>query len=191
MGVVINPSSEYGKELLKWEQHRTKYVPEQDDNGDSVPPGNPYVYRHFPLMLYKAQKSATGRVECLRPAPEPYAFERADQLERAILAVETFNRSCQRIVKSEGEEARAKADGWRDSPKAALDHFEALEQDMARAAAEAAYAAKGMTAKAKAELAEADAATHEHVVDVVAARNPRGRPKKGSHAVTGTGQVEA
>lgn len=58
MGVVINPESELGKELAKWEK--------------------PYVYVPFPRMVYKAFKRDNGRIECGNPTDE--AFSRQCQL---------------------------------------------------------------------------------------------------------------
>ena len=189
MGVVISPDSELGKELQKWEQ-----LPLRQMDGTIIPAGNPYVYRPFPKMVYKAQTRPNGKVACMEPPPNPHEFTDPLAYERAILAIEYWNQSCSKIVRSEGEYDRARSDGWQDSPTLALEHHEKLQQEIAQAAAEVAHAAQRMTSKAKAELAATDAMTHEHVTDVTPAiterlhdeanpplppviRRGRGRPK--------------
>lgn len=180
-GMVINPHSTLGKELRKWEQHYSELTPR------GTQPGNPYVYRAYPKMLYRAQTYArTGQPSCLVAMPDPYIFDRPDMYEREVLAVESFNRSCQRIVHDESEERIAKGQGWADGPTEALDLFERQQQDIGRAAAEAAFHAKRMTDKAQREFAAAGEETHEHVVDVQGKK--RGRKPK---AVTGSGVVES
>jgi hypothetical protein len=179
MPVVINPASEYAKEIRKHEQHPTRFALDEDGN---MRPGNPYVFRPYPRMLYKAQRQPNGQPACLMPQPDSFAFEKMDQYERAILQVETFNKACQTIVPSEEAERVAQGQGWSLTPQAALERYEQEQQAHAQAAAEAAHAAQRMSEKARAELAAADAATHEHVTDVV---KTRGR-KRGARAVAQT-----
>lgn len=183
MGVVINPNSELGRELAKWEQHPTQYTNGLDNEGNPIQPGNPYQYRPYPSMLYLAHERQ-GKAICMVPAPHPHEYEKADQFERAILAAETFNASCQKIVRNADEMSKAKNEGWRESPTLALEALEARRLAVSTAAAETAFHAKRMTAQARSELAAADASTHEHVVDVKPARK-RGRPTKGQIAVGG------
>jgi len=170
-GLVINPHSALGKELRKWEQHRTELVPRGTN------PGNPYVYREYPKMLYRAQRLPNGQSGCLAQHPDPYQFERADQFERAVLMVESFNRSCTRVVSDESQERIAIGQGWALDPKAAMAVYEQEQQAIGNAAAEAAYAAQGMTSKAREELKAADASTHQHVTDVKGG-------KRGAKAIT-------
>ena len=170
-GLVINPHSALGKELRKWEQHRTELVPRGTN------PGNPYVYRPYPKMLYRAQALPNGQYGCLAQAPNPYTFERPEAFERAVLMVESFNRSCTRIVSDEGQERIAIGQGWALDPQAAMAVYEQEQQAIGNAAAEAAHAAQGMTSKARAELTAADASTHQHVTDVKGS-------KKGAKAIT-------
>ena len=170
-GLVINPHSALGKELRKWEQHRTELVPRGTN------PGNPYVYRPYPKMLYRAQRLPNGQAGCLAQAPNPYAFERGEAFERAVLMVESFNRSCTRIVSDESQERIAIGQGWALDPQAAMAVYEQEQQAIGNAAAEAAYAAQGMTSKARDELKAADASTHQHVTDVKGG-------KKGAKAIT-------
>lgn len=170
-GMVINPHSALGKELRKWEQHRTELVPRGTN------PGNPYTYREYPKMLYKAQRLPNNQFACMVQAPHPYNFEKPEQFNQAVLMVESFNRTCYRTVRDESEERVAFGQGWRFTAADALAQHEAEEQAIGNAAAEAAHAAQRMTEKAREELKAADATTHQHVVDVKGA-------KKGAKAVT-------
>lgn len=181
--IIINPHSEMGKELRKWEQHRTDLVPRGTN------PGNPYVYRPYPKMLYRAQKNHMGKVLCMDAAPHPYAFERPEQFERAMLAFEAFNKSCQKIVDDESQELLAKGQGWAESPQAALEAFETQEQAVGNAAAEVLAAARGMSANARGELATVERQTHEHVVDVKAKRKYTRKSKAKPVPVSGDGEV--
>jgi hypothetical protein len=174
MPVMISPASELGKELRKHEQHHTRFS--LDEEGSSVP-GNPYVYREYPRMLYKARVHANGQTKCMVAEPPAYEFDKMDQWERAVLYAATFNASCQRTVNNDQELDRALSDGWRKSIPEALQYAEGLAQDIARAAAEAAHSVQRMSAKAQAEFETAGAETHKHVVDLVGAKK-RGRPAK-------------
>lgn len=183
-GIVINPHSALGKELCRWEQHRTEYV------GRGMNPGNPYVFRPYPRMLYKAQRLPGGQYACLMPAPDLYTFDHADQYARACLLKESFDRSCQTIVTDESAERIKVGQGWAFTPTAALELAERAEQAIGNAAAEVAFAAQRMTSNARAELTASDGATHEHVVDVVPVKK-RGKSAKGTKAVAGSGVIES
>lgn len=186
MGVIITPQSELGKELRKWEQTHTQYS--IDENGESKP-GNPYVYRPYPKMLYKANALANGKPSCMAPAPQVWDFTSMDQYERALLTAETFTKSCQKIVKDEAAYAIAKGQGWAESPKDALELYEQQQQAIAQAAAEAAHAVQRMSEKAKAEHAAAEKTTSAHVTDLVSVpkskrgRKPKAKPMSGSTAI--------
>lgn len=170
-GIVWNPASAYVKEMRKWEQFPSEWTIRSQ-------PGNPYVYREYPKMLYRAQQDhKTQRYVCLLPPPDPYLFERPDQLDREQLRIETFNRSCTRIVRDESEERIALGQGWAKDPKAAMEQREAEERAIGNAAAEAAFQAARMSEKARAEFKAAGDATHQHVTDVKGT-------KKGAKAVT-------
>lgn len=170
-GMVINPHTALGKELRKWEQHRTELVPRGTN------PGNPYVFRPYPKMLYRAQQAPNGKYACILPMPHPYGFEKQELYQQACLMVESFNKTCCRIVADEGQESIAKGQGWAEGPQEATELHEKEQQAIGNAAAEAAFMAQRMTAKAREELAAADATTHQHVTDVRGTR-------KGARAVT-------
>jgi hypothetical protein len=170
MAVVAQPETAAGRELAKFEQHRTKYT------SDDVPPGNPYQYRQFPQMLYKANyHPIEKRMVCMADPPQLIAFATQAEFQRAENYVEQFNRSCYRIVKSEDEERIAKNDGWRNSPKEALDECERSRRAVADIAANRHYSDQTMSESARAEAASADASTDDHLADIPAPARARGR----------------
>ncbi|HYX82165.1 MAG TPA: hypothetical protein VE714_07220 [Gemmatimonadales bacterium] len=154
MSVVILPESDLGKELAKWDTPRSQ--------GGMRPDG----YEPYPKMLYKAHTRDNGKVQCMEPVPVPSQFLTMEAYQHALAVHETFTRSCQLIVRSEAEHARATREGWRDSPTEAVAHVEALAREIADAAAEANFHAARMSDKAQREFKEANEATHEHVTDV-------------------------
>lgn len=139
MAIVITPESEYGKELAKWNK--------------------PYRFEPYPKMLYRAQRTASGKWSVGDPMDE------------------SFTRSCQLIVRDEVEERRANDNGWRETQGEALAYQKSLDDEIARAAAEEAYRVSKMGKKAQAEAAAADAETMDHVAEVPEKRRP-GRPRK-------------
>lgn len=163
MGVLFNPSGAYADEVRKWEQTDTQYSMTPEGHSQ---PGNRYVFRPYPRMLYKAYLR-NGKAVCMEGPPHPYAFRSPGELEMAILQNDSFNRSCYMVVGNDAEYDKERGRGWRDDPNDAIAFLEALEQDIGNAAAEAAAASKHMTATAQREHAAAEASTHAHVVDVV------------------------
>ncbi len=82
-----------------------------------------------------------------------------------------------RIVKSDSE-MRALGSDWKESPVEAKAAFEALEADMAAAAAEYNAANLRMSDKAQREALAYDRSTDEMVADVPAPKRGPGRPKR-------------
>ena len=74
---IVTAESDYGKELIKFEQHETKRI-----TGDWTP-GNPYKFRPYPKMLYRATKRHDGSVVCMDGMPHPLAFPTAEAHDRA------------------------------------------------------------------------------------------------------------
>jgi hypothetical protein len=170
MPIVRTGESEYDKELAKWNTPKRQ--------GGYGPDG----YEEYPKMLYKAFLDANGKAKCMEPPPLVHMYLTMPEFLRAEAIATAFTQKCQMTVRSAHEEDKAKADGWRRTPGEALAHFEALQQEIAQAAAEAQFAAKRMSDKARAEFAEADASTSDHVVDVIAAAKAaaaRGRKARG------------
>lgn len=173
MGRVITPDSEEGKELLKHEQWPAHW------NGTTYQPGNPYVYRAYPRMLYRAVKKENGKVVCMEPAPQPDFFEKQHEFDRAIRLNDALNKSCQKMVDSEAAHLLAKGQGWCDTASEALEQFEKEQIAIGDAAAMRHFTDKRMTPRAQAEAHAIDEAASDHVADVPAPKlkpKPRGRP---------------
>lgn len=170
MGVQISPDSALGQELSKWEK--------------------PYVYREFPKMVYYARK-VDGKAICLMPMPSQFGWRDPAEYQMAILQAESITKSNQRIVHDADEEKRAREEGWRETPQAALAHLEAVEQEIGKAAAEANFGARRMSDAAQREHRAATDSTHEHIVDLKPKRKYTKRSKRKPVAVTGSGEVES
>lgn len=180
--MIITPESELGKELAKHEQFAGRIT-------DT--PGNPYRFRPYPAMLYRAAK-LNGQLRCMTGDPDVFLFNGQNAMndyDRACQAVARFNASCQLTVNDDQERQKAFESGWRETPQAALAFAEQVELDISTAAAETAAAAQGMTDKAKRELKAADAETSDHVTDVTGTpKSRRGRAaSKKSNAVAPEG----
>lgn len=80
-----------------------------------------------------------------------------------------------RVVRSRDEQARFEREGWATTSTAAVQQRDALAEAVGQAAAEAAFGAQRMSAKAREEYAQAEATDEGHVTDVK--RKP-GRPKR-------------
>ena len=109
----------------------------------------PYVYVPYPRMLYRASA----------------ARYQDEDLEWCI-------------VENEQEQNRLDS-AWKESRAEARAYFDGLEADVARAAAEVKYAARGMSQPAQDELREAEQQTDEFVTDVTPKRGgwPKGKPR--------------
>jgi hypothetical protein len=118
----------------------------------------PYVYRPYPTMLYRAKKDG----------------------QRVTLAGggQDIDPRCMLVVHSEEEEAKAKREGWRNSPQEALDFQVGLDRDVAQAAAERNWDDRNMSEAAKAESAEAEAAAVGHLGEIPEKPRRRGRQRK-------------
>ncbi len=161
-GIAVIPGSNYQKEMAKFEQFHSKYTGAEG-------PGNPYVYRPFPKMVYRADKYE-GKVVCMAAPPDPYAFQMHPDPTRAYQnaqeAALRFSEKCQRIVNDEVEYSRAHEDGWRDSPDEAVAHVLSRDQAVSTAAAERNYADRNMSEKARAEIAEALSNADGHLAEI-------------------------
>ena len=170
-GIVIVPGSNYAAEMEKFEQFPSKY-------GSN--PGNPYQYRPYPKMLYKAQLWQ-GKACCNAAPPDPLEFPNSNEYQRVEEAARRFSEKCQLIVKDESERARAMEAGYRESPDEAVEWLLAKQRTLGELAAHRQYEDRGMSEPAKAEAAEA-AREHfdqegEHLAAVPEKRR-RGRPRK-------------
>lgn len=172
-GITIVPGSNYAREMEKFEQFASKY-------GQS--PGNPYKYRPYPKMLYRAQVWQ-GRIACMASASDPLAFPNPADYQRADEQARRFTEECQRVVKDEREYQAALENGYRETPAEAVEYLEARQRAQGQAAAERNYADRNMSEAAKAEAAEAvqEAFSErgEHLA-AVPEKKRRGRPPKNS-----------
>jgi hypothetical protein len=176
MGVQISPDSLLGKELRKWNTPKNRLV-----DGDAMP-GDPLFgvfghgaagYEEYPRMLYRALPTRTGKVVCLQAPPDPLFYDTQPEYDRAVQEVEQFNKRCTLIVQEESQHRRALTDGWRNSVTDALEQYEKEQRTIGNLAAERAYTDQRMSAKAQAEMAAAEAETHEHLPTLKA---PKKRP---------------
>jgi hypothetical protein len=170
MPILIDTDSAEAKERRQWEQYPSAYGP----------PGNPYRFRPFPAMLYRAQQipagfPGAGKWVTGMDRPSKFHFRSTDEWGAACEAVESFARGCQIVVNDEAEYKRARADGWCDSPKEA--EAAAIEEQnrISTAAAERAYADRNMGEKAKAEAAEYEAENFGHHPEIPVQPKRRGR----------------
>ena len=102
------------------------------------PPGRPAVFSELPLMVYRAKRAETGG----RPVLEHH------------------------IVGDEQEERNMLSRGFVRGPEQAIARLEYGEQELARAAAERAYAEQRMSDKAKQEAAAVDESTISHLGEI-------------------------
>ena len=145
MPIVINPDSELGRELAKWDAPRPR--------------------TEYPKMLYRAG-TLNGKTLCMAPPPSPFGWRDQAEYQAAINQSESFTSSCQLIVQDEGHERLAKGQGWANSPGEALALAEKDARALGDAAAEANFSARRMSDMAQRELDEVNSLTHEHVADV-------------------------
>jgi len=168
-GLAVVYGSAYQREMRKFEQ----FPYSQWAGGD---PGNPYVYRPFPKMLYKAERY-NGAVVCMAAPPDSHDFTDNRAYERAQEAARRFTEKCQRVVNDEREYARAREEGWQESPQEAVEHVHRRDAAVSEAAAHRAYEDRNMSPAAKEEIAAVEAKTDDHVAEVPQKRRP-GRPRK-------------
>lgn len=81
------------------------------------------------------------------------------------------------IVRSQREHDALPSD-WKESPADAREHFERVEAEIAKAAAESNYADRNLSELAKAERVAYERSTDEMVTSVPEQKRGPGRPKK-------------
>lgn len=126
-------------------------------------------YEEFPRMLYKARENPlSGKFDVLLTRD----IVSADRTT-VLLSAEQFNAACQQTVNDQIEYNRAHADGWRDSPREAMEYHEGVEtQNMVNAAVRA-HDDRNMSDKAKAEAAKVEASTPGQVPEIPTADKRR------------------
>ncbi len=170
-GIVVIPGSNYANEMQKFEQFPSKY-------GNN--PGNPYVYRPFPKMVYKAEEWK-GKICCLAAPPDSAEFANPGEYARMDELARKFTERCCRIVQDETEYIRARTDGWRDDPQAAVEAGLERQRSLATAAAERNHDDRNMGELAKREIAARVAEVggeHQPEIQAQPVKRRPGRPPK-------------
>lgn len=144
-GIVVVPGSNYAKERAKFEQFPTAFGS----------PGNPYVYREFPKMMYRAEVYQ-GRIACGATVADSGEFANPNEYNRQDEAAQRFSRRCQREVKDEREQQIAMESGWRTTQAEAVAYLEARQKAQGQAAAERTYQDRNLSEPAKAEAKAAE-----------------------------------
>lgn len=166
MGIVRTGETEYDRELARWNTPKRL--------GGHGPDG----YERFPQMLYKAFRHDNGQTMCMEPPPLVHMFLSMPEFLRAEAVAKAFTDKCQTTVRNEAEYDRARAEGWRDTSAEAIAHFEAMQREIADAAAEEQFRVRRMGEKARGEFDAAQASTDAHVPDLPAPKKRPGRPKR-------------
>lgn len=163
MPIVRTGETEHDKELARWD------LPKRlgGHNADG--------YERFPLMLYKARRADNGQVKCMEAPPLIHHYDTIGAYHRAEALATAFTNQCQMTVRSESEYERARSDGWRDTQGEAIAHFEAVQREIADAAAEEQFRVRRMSEPAQAEFAAANAGD-AHVPDPAAPKRRGRRP---------------
>jgi hypothetical protein len=169
MPIIRTGTTLYDRELAKWDTPKNQRVRDAEGNETAEMGMGAVGFEPFPRMVYKAHRRENGKVMCY----DLDAIYAVDVKTQAL--ADAFNRSCEKTVHSQSEYERARDEGWADTPAAALAHYEALQQDIATAAAEAAYSVRRMSEQARTEFAQADAQTEHPVTDV--RKKPGPKPK--------------
>lgn len=151
MPVVRTGDSEYDKEMRKWDLPRSQGGHRPDS------------FEKYPQSMYKAFRNEDNGKAMCRDLAYLYSSDPVVQAKS-----EAFNKKCELIVRNEDEYQRARSNGWSDTQQEALDLLEAHQRDIAKAAAEAAYAVQRMSENARREYAQHDADSEEPAVDVPA-----------------------
>jgi len=155
MAIVRTGETEYDKEMARWDA--PKRLGGMNTNGGE----------EFPMMLYKASVKGNGQPACMDLPPNRLVYPGGQQGDQewnsACQQADAFTRSCQRVVGNGDERDAAVRNGWRSSPKDAIEAYEAEQQAIGLAAAEANYAATRMSEKAQKERAKREALTDKHL----------------------------
>lgn len=142
-------------------------------------PGNPYQYREYPAMVFRARKDRSGKFAVGAEIPPEWTFATRDLYDRAKEQAHQFAAGNQRVVKSDAERAAAHREGWRDSPEEALELAQAERTEVSNETAQRHHEERSMSEAARAEAAQFDAENpgHQPVIPEQPIRR-RGRPRK-------------
>ena len=174
-GIIIVEGSKYQQYMRQFEQHHGPMAGRQG-------PGNPYTYRPFPKMVYRAEHW-DGVPRCMAAEPDSYLFKDPREFERAQVTAQKFTERCQRIVNNEQELQRAYEAGYRESPEEAVAYLRARDGEKSDAAARLNHEDRNITGPAKRERDAAEAKAHSeghHLTEVK--EQPRRRMSEESKA---------
>lgn len=134
-------------------------------------PGNPYTFRPYPAMVYKAQQippgfPGAGKHVVALQKPNSFSFHNPQEWQQACEMAETFTASCQLVVGDKDEHKRARDQGWRDSQQEALEFQASLDKLVSDAAGVRNWEDRNMGAKAQAERDKAEAENFGHLGEI-------------------------
>ena len=155
-GIAIIQGSNYANEMQKFQQFPSAYGNE---------PGNPYVYRPFPKMVYRAQEWK-GSVVCMAHPGHPDEYTTPDHYRMAEERAMRFTLSCQLTVNDERELQAAKENGYRESPAEAVECLKGKQLDRSLSAAHRNHEDRNMSEPAKREIAAAHEEIDGHVAEI-------------------------
>lgn len=173
-GLAIIPGSPHQREMARWEQF-------PGDKWAMGNPGNPYRYRPFPKMVYRAERSAAtgGKIKCLESAPDRLEFRGDAAGDRSFALAEEaarrFSERCQLIVHDESEYQRAMENGYRETPEEACKYLEARENARSQEIAHRNYDDRNLSEAARAEIAAAELAAGEPLPEIPEGKRSRKR----------------
>ena len=168
-GLAVIPGSPSQRELAKWEQF-------PGDKWAFGNPGNPYRYRPFPKMVYRAERR-DGAIKCMESAPDRLEFRGDAAGDRSFSLAEEaarrFTERCQLIVKDEAEYQRAMENGYRETPQEAIAFLNAREDARSQEMAHRNWDDRNMSEKARAEIAAAELAAGEPLPEIPESKRAR------------------
>jgi hypothetical protein len=151
--VRINPETELGKELAKWNK--------------------PYRYEAYPKMLYKAERRPDGVVKCVETEDRFFNDKPG--------AAEAWSTANMKEAKSEDEHMKLLGQGWVEGgPLKAVEAFNARYNATAKEAAHRAHDDRNMSEKAQESIKAAEADSFDHVPEIPAEPIKRRGRKPGS-----------
>lgn len=164
-GIVIVPGSNAAKEYAKFEQFHSVYTA-------GTQPGNPYTYRPYPKMMYRAEHYK-GAARCMATPPDPMEFRDEREYERAKEAADKFTAKCQIVVNSESERSHAMENGWREHPDEAVSYLLGRDSAKSESAARLNHEDRNLSGRALEERKAAERTAHasgEHLAEVPVAK---------------------
>jgi hypothetical protein len=185
VAVLRNPESAYTKRICQFEMNPSEWTIGSN-------PGNPYIKGNtnpigpdgrgaagaeYPKMLYRAHRAPNGKLATMLAAPSNFGFRDKGEWELAQEQVRVFNESCQKTVRNEDEELKARGFGWRPTQAEALELGQAEQDNLGNERAERDYRDRNMSEKAKAEVEKFDASNFGHHPEVP--EQPKARKKPG------------